>query len=102
MLMAFRAFLLGLIVCVIWVVKIGIRAPINSGPGILGASSGSGHTAAAATGEGIPVCMTASCRLPTYPTTKWPASSLVFRRDQDSAVMGSVGGRISFKVWLTS
>ncbi len=102
MLMAFTGFSLVLVVWVLWVFKMGFGSPLKLGPGILGAFVGIpgpilGH---ATQGQAdIPLLRGA------MPGFHFPQATLayfqfVFAGITPLLFLGSVVGRINFKVWL--
>ena len=102
MLMAFTGFSLVLVVWVLWVFKMGFGNPLKLGPGILGAFIGQpGTLLGHATQDQAIIPLLAS----GMPTFRFPESTLayfqfVFAGITPLLFLGSVIGRINFKVWL--
>ncbi|MBO0808939.1 MAG: ammonium transporter, partial [Actinobacteria bacterium] len=101
MIMAFTGFCLVLIVWVLWVFKLGFGQPwigqILGKPGtVLGAAAEQGRANVPNVGSGPS---------PTFPGFHFPQSALVYFQFVFAAItpllfLGSVIGRINFKVWL--
>ncbi len=102
MLMAFTGFSLVLIVWVLWVFKMGFGHPLNLGPGILGSFVGQPGTLLGAGTQGQADIPLLDGLMPTFhfPTTTLAYFQFVFAGITPLLFLGSVVGRISFKVWL--
>jgi ammonium transporter, Amt family len=102
MLMAFTGFSLVLLVWVLWVFKMGFGNPLKLGPGILASFVGQpGNLLGHATQNQAIIPLLAS----GMPTFRFPQSTLayfqfVFAGITPLLFLGSVIGRINFKVWL--
>jgi ammonium transporter, Amt family len=102
MLMAFTGFSLVLIVWVLWVFKMGFGNPLKLGPGILGSFVGKPGTLLGAGTQGQADIPLLDGLMPTFhfPTTTLAYFQFVFAGITPLLFLGSVVGRISFKVWL--
>jgi ammonium transporter, Amt family len=102
MLMAFTGFSLVLVVWVLWVFRMGFGNPLNLGPGILAAFVGQPGTFLGAGTQSQAVIPLLASGMPTF---RFPATTLayfqfVFAGITPLLFLGSVIGRINFKVWL--
>src|SRR6202035_4573644 len=102
MLMAFTGFSLVLVVWVLWVFKMGFGDPLKLGPGILRAAVGIPHTILGTNNQEQAVIPLLDGLMPTFhfPTTTLAYFQFVFAGITPLLFLGSVIGRISFKVWL--
>ncbi len=102
MLMAFTGFSLVLLVWVLWLFKMGFGSPLKLGPGILGNFVGHpGPILGRATQDQAQIPLLNG----TMPEFRFPQSTLayfqfVFAGITPLLFLGSVVGRINFKVWL--
>jgi Amt family ammonium transporter len=103
MLMAFSGFSLVLLAWVLWVYKMGFGSPLKLGPGILGAFVGIPGAVIGHLGEQgqahIPLLDGA------MPKFRFPQATLVYFQFVFAAItpllfLGSVVGRVNFRVWL--
>jgi Amt family ammonium transporter len=102
MLMAFTGFSLVLIVWVLWVFRMGFGNPLKLGPGILGAFVGQPGTLLGDGTQGQANIPLLDGLMPAFhfPTTTLAYFQFVFAGITPLLFLGSVVGRISFKVWL--
>ena len=104
MLMAFTGFSLVLLVWVLWGFNMGFGEPLKLGPGILASAIGHPHTIlgnATQAQANIPL-VSGTGGMPPF---RFPQASLVYFQFVFAAItpllfLGSVIGRINFKVWL--
>src|ERR1700749_3565738 len=102
MLMAFSAFSLVLVVWVLWGFKMGFGEPLKLGPGILRAAVGKPHTILSSNNQQIAYIPLLDGTMPSF---RFSESTLayfqfVFAGITPLLFLGSVIGRMSFKVWL--
>ena len=105
-LMAFTGFSLVLVVWVLWGFKMGFGEPLKLGPGILQAAVGKPHTILGTSNmaqANIPSLNGQSP--PLMPDFRFSESTLAYFQFVFAAItpllfLGSVVGRINFKVWL--
>lgn len=102
MLMAFTGFSLVLVVWVLWVFHMGFGNPLKLGPGILAAFVGQPGTLLGAGTQGQATIPLLAGGMPEFrfPTTTLAYFQFVFAGITPLLFLGSVIGRISFKVWL--
>jgi Amt family ammonium transporter len=103
MLMAFTGFSLVLVVWVLWGFKMGFGEPLKLGPGILQAAVGKPHTILSTNNQEI--AMIPSLDGTGMPSFRFSETTLAYFQFVFAAItpllfLGSVVGRISFKVWL--
>jgi ammonium transporter, Amt family len=103
MLMAFTGFSLVLVVWVLWGFKMGFGEPLKLGPGILQAAVGKPHTILSTNNQEI--AMIPSLDGTGMPSFRFSETTLAYFQFVFAAItpllfLGSVIGRISFKVWL--
>ncbi len=103
MLMAFTGFSLVLVVWVLWGFKMGFGEPLKLGPGILQAAVGKPHTILSTNNQEI--AMIPLLDGTGMPSFRFSETSLAYFQFVFAAItpllfLGSVVGRISFKVWL--
>src|SRR6516225_10246617 len=102
MLMAFTGFSLVLVVWVLWVFKMGFGEPLKLGPGILRAAVGIPHTILGSNNQdqaSIPLLDQGMPKF-RFSETTLAYFQFVFAGITPLLFLGSVIGRISFKVWL--
>src|ERR1700743_3687122 len=102
MLMAFSAFSLVLVVWVLWGFKMGFGEPLKLGPGILASAVGKPHTILSSNNQQIAYIALLDGTMPSF---RFSESTLayfqfVFAGITPLLFLGSVIGRMSFKVWL--
>jgi ammonium transporter, Amt family len=102
MLMAFTGFSLVLVVWVLWVFKMGFGEPLKLGPGILRAAVGIPHTILSSNNQQQAVIPLLDGTMPKF---RFSETSLAYFQFVFAAItpllfLGSVVGRINFKVWL--
>ncbi|GAB0107038.1 ammonium transporter [Nocardia sp. JMUB6875] len=102
MLMAFTGFSLVLVVWVLWGFKMGFGEPIKLGPGILRAAIGKPHTVLGSNNQEQAVIPLLDGLMPNF---RFSETTLVYFQFVFAAItpllfLGSVIGRINFKVWL--
>ncbi|HEX9339171.1 MAG TPA: hypothetical protein VF892_24940, partial [Pseudonocardiaceae bacterium] len=102
MLMAFTGFSLVLVAWVLWVFKMGFGNPLKLGPGILGSFIGQPGTLLGHDTQSQAIIPLLASGMPTF---RFPESTLayfqfVFAGITPLLFLGSVIGRINFKVWL--
>src|ERR1700761_7964718 len=102
MLMAFSAFSLVLVVWVLWGFKMGFGEPLKLGPGILASAVGKPHTILSSHNQQIAYIPLLDGTMPSF---RFSESTLayfqfVFAGITPLLFLGSVIGRMSFKVWL--
>ena len=102
MLMAFTGFSLVLVVWVLWGFKMGFGQPLKLGPGILRAAVGIPHTILSSNNQQIAWIPLLDGTMPSFrfPETTLAYFQFVFAAITPLLFLGSVIGRISFKVWL--
>lgn len=104
MLMAFTGFSGVLIVWVLWGFDMGFGSPVHFGPGFLGNFIGHPGTVLSSTGEQARANIPLLVGPGVQPKFNFPQSSLVYFQFVFAAItpllfLGSVLGRINFKVW---
>jgi ammonium transporter, Amt family len=102
MLMAFTGFSLVLVVWVLWVFKMGFGEPLKLGPGILRAAVGIPHTILSSNNMDQAVIPLLKDAMPSF---RFSETSLAYFQFVFAAItpllfLGSVVGRMNFKVWL--
>jgi Amt family ammonium transporter len=102
MLMAFTGFSLVLVVWVLWGFKMGFGEPIKLGPGILGSFVGSPRTILGTDNQHQALIPLLDGAMPKF---RFSESTLAYFQFVFAAItpllfLGSVVGRINFKVWL--
>lgn len=102
MLMAFSGFSLVLLVWVLWGFNMGFGAPLHLGPGILGNFVGIPHTLLGDGVQGQANIPLLNGGMPgfRFSTTTLAYFQFVFAAITPLLFLGSVVGRINFKVWL--
>jgi Amt family ammonium transporter len=102
MLMAFTGFSLVLVVWVLWVFKMGFGEPLKLGPGILRAAVGIPHTILRSNNQEQAVIPLLDGTMPKFRFSETTLAyfQFVFAGITPLLFLGSVVGRISFKVWL--
>jgi Amt family ammonium transporter len=102
MLMAFTGFSLVLVVWVLWVFKMGFGQPLHLGPGILRAAVGVPHTIVGSNNQGQALIPLADGAMPKFRFSETTLAyfQFVFAGITPLLFLGSVIGRINFKVWL--
>src|SRR5882724_8125682 len=102
MLMAFTGFSLVLVVWVLWGFKMGFGEPQKLGPGILGAAVGKPRSILGADNQHQAVIPLLDGAMPKFrfPETTLAYFQFVFAAITPLLFLGSVVGRINFKVWL--
>jgi Amt family ammonium transporter len=102
MLMAFTGFSLVLVVWVLWGFKMGFGSPVNLGPGILASAVGHPATILGTDNQQIAWIPLLDGAMPSFrfPETTLAYFQFVFAAITPLLFLGSVVGRISFKVWL--
>jgi ammonium transporter, Amt family len=102
MLMAFSAFSLVLVVWVLWGFKMGFGEPLKLGPGILASAVGKPRTILSSNNQQIAFIPLLDGTMPSF---RFSESTLayfqfVFAGITPLLFLGSVIGRMNFKVWL--
>jgi Amt family ammonium transporter len=102
MLMAFSGFSLVLVVWVLWGFKMGFGQPLKLGPGILRAAVGIPHTILGTNNQQIAMIPLLDGSMPSFRFSETTLAyfQFVFAAITPLLFLGSVIGRISFKVWL--
>jgi ammonium transporter, Amt family len=102
MLMAFTGFSLVLVVWVLWVFKMGFGDPLKLGPGILRAAVGIPRTILSSNNQEQAVIPLLDGTMPKFRFSETTLAyfQFVFAAITPLLFLGSVIGRISFKVWL--
>ncbi len=102
MLMAFTGFSLVLVVWVLWVFKMGFGDPLKLGPGMLRAAVGIPHTILSTNNQEQAVIPLLDGTMPKFRFSETTLAyfQFVFAGITPLLFLGSVIGRISFKVWL--
>src|SRR3984957_5478581 len=102
MLMAFTGFSLVLVVWVLWVFKMGFGDPLKLGPGILRAAVGIPRTILSTNNQEQAVIPLLDGTMPKFRFSETTLAyfQFVFAGITPLLFLGSVIGRISFKVWL--
>ncbi len=102
MLMAFTGFSLVLVVWVLWGFKMGFGQPLKLGPGILRAAVGIPHTILSSNNQQIAMIPLLDGTMPSFRFSETTLAyfQFVFAGITPLLFLGSVIGRISFKVWL--
>jgi ammonium transporter, Amt family len=102
MLMAFTGFSLVLVVWVLWGFKMGFGEPLKLGPGILRAAVGIPHTILSSNNQQIAMIPLLDGTMPSFRFSETTLAyfQFVFAGITPLLFLGSVIGRISFKVWL--
>jgi ammonium transporter, Amt family len=102
MLMAFTGFSLVLVVWVLWGFKMGFGQPLKLGPGILRAAVGIPHTILGSNNMERAVIPLLDGGMPkfNFSETTLAYFQFVFAAITPLLFLGSVVGRMSFKVWL--
>jgi ammonium transporter, Amt family len=102
MLMAFTGFSLVLVVWVLWGFKMGFGDPLKLGPGILRAAVGIPHTILSSNNQGQAVIPLLDGTMPKFRFSETTLAyfQFVFAAITPLLFLGSVVGRINFKVWL--
>lgn len=102
MLMAFTGFSLVLVVWVLWVFKMGFGDPLKLGPGMLRAAVGIPHTILSTNNQEQAVIPLLDGTMPKFRFSQTTLAyfQFVFAGITPLLFLGSVIGRISFKVWL--
>ena len=102
MLMAFTGFSLVLVVWVLWGFKMGFGEPLKLGPGMLRAAVGIPRTILSSNNQEIAYIPLLKDTMPSF---RFSETSLAYFQFVFAAItpllfLGSVVGRMSFKVWL--
>jgi ammonium transporter, Amt family len=102
MLMAFTGFSLVLVVWVLWGFKMGFGQPLKLGPGILAAAVGVPHTILSTNNQQIAWIPLLDGAMPSFRFSETTLAyfQFVFAAITPLLFLGSVVGRINFKVWL--
>jgi ammonium transporter, Amt family len=102
MLMAFTGFSLVLVVWVLWGFKMGFGQPLKLGPGILRAAVGIPHTILSSNNMEQAVIPLLDGAMPKFRFSQTTLAyfQFVFAAITPLLFLGSVVGRMSFKVWL--
>ena len=102
MLMAFTGFSLVLVVWVLWGFKMGFGQPLKLGPGILRAAVGIPHTILSSNNQQIAWIPSLDGLMPSFRFSETTLAyfQFVFAAITPLLFLGSVVGRMSFKVWL--
>ncbi len=102
MLMAFTGFSLVLVVWVLWGFKMGFGEPQKLGPGILGAAVGKPRSILGADNQHRAVIPLLDGAMPKFRFSETTLAyfQFVFAAITPLLFLGSVVGRINFKVWL--
>ncbi|QIS14860.1 ammonium transporter [Nocardia arthritidis] len=101
-LMAFTGFSLVLVVWVLWVFKMGFGEPLRLGPGILRAAVGVPHTVLGSGNQNQAVIPLLNGTMPKFRFSETTLAyfQFVFAGITPLLFLGSVVGRMNFKVWL--
>ncbi|WP_225724587.1 MULTISPECIES: ammonium transporter [unclassified Nocardia] len=101
-LMAFTGFSLVLVVWVLWVFKMGFGEPLRLGPGILRAVVGVPHTVLGSGNQNQAVIPLLNGAMPKFRFSETTLAyfQFVFAGITPLLFLGSVIGRMNFKVWL--
>ncbi|MCV7226038.1 ammonium transporter [Mycolicibacterium komossense] len=102
MLMAFTGFSLVLVIWVLWGFKMGFGDPANLGPGILGSFIGKPRSIVGTANQGQAIIPLLDGAMPKF---RFSESTLAYFQFVFAAItpllfLGSVIGRMNFKVWL--
>jgi Amt family ammonium transporter len=102
MLMAFTGFSLVLVIWVLWGFKMSFGQPLKLGPGILRAAIGIPHTILSSNNQQIAWIPLLDGNMPSFRFSETTLAyfQFVFAGITPLLFLGSVIGRISFKVWL--
>jgi ammonium transporter, Amt family len=102
MLMAFTGFSLVLVVWVLWGFKMGFGQPLKLGPGILRAAVGIPHTILSSNNQQIAYIPLLDGTMPSFRFSETTLAyfQFVFAAITPLLFLGSVVGRMNFKVWL--
>ena len=102
MLMAFTGFSLVLVVWVLWGFKMGFGQPLKLGPGMLRAAVGIPHTILSSNNQQIAWIPLLDGTMPSFRFSETTLAyfQFVFAAITPLLFLGSVVGRMSFKVWL--
>jgi Amt family ammonium transporter len=102
LLMAFSGFALVLVVWVLWGFKMGFGQPLKLGPGILRAAVGIPRTILSSNNQQIAMIPLLDGTMPSFRFSETTLAyfQFVFAAITPLLFLGSVIGRISFKVWL--
>jgi Amt family ammonium transporter len=102
MLMAFTGFSLVLVVWVLWGFKMGFGEPLKLGPGILQSAVGKPRTILSSNNQQIAYIPLLDGTMPSFRFSETTLAyfQFVFAGITPLLFLGSVIGRISFKVWL--
>jgi ammonium transporter, Amt family len=102
MLMAFTGFSLVLVVWVLWGFKMGFGEPLKLGPGILQSAVGKPRTILSSNNQQIAYIPLLDGTMPSFRFSETTLAyfQFVFAAITPLLFLGSVIGRISFKVWL--
>src|ERR1700758_1039425 len=102
MLMAFTGFSLVLVVWVLWGFKMGFGEPLKLGPGILRAAVGIPRTILSSNNQQIAYIPLLDGTMPSFRFSETTLAyfQFVFAAITPLLFLGSVIGRINFKVWL--
>ena len=102
MLMAFTGFSLVLVVWVLWGFKMGFGEPLKLGPGILQAAIGKPRTILSSNNQQIAWIPLLDGNMPSFRFSETTLAyfQFVFAAITPLLFLGSVLGRMSFKVWL--
>src|ERR1700742_4099181 len=102
MLMAFSGFALVLVVWVLWGFKMGFGEPLKLGPGMLQSAVGIPHTILSSNNQQIAWIPLLDGNMPSFRFSETTLAyfQFVFAGITPLLFLGSVIGRISFKVWL--
>ncbi|MGO9158914.1 ammonium transporter [Mycobacterium sp.] len=102
MLMAFTGFSLVLVVWVLWGFKMGFGEPLKLGPGILQSAVGKPRTILSSNNQQIAYIPLLDGTMPSFRFSETTLAyfQFVFAAITPLLFLGSVIGRMSFKVWL--
>jgi ammonium transporter, Amt family len=102
MLMAFTGFSLVLVVWVLWGFKMGFGEPLKLGPGILQSAIGKPRTILSSNNQQIAYIPLLDGAMPSFRFSETTLAyfQFVFAAITPLLFLGSVIGRMSFKVWL--
>jgi ammonium transporter, Amt family len=102
MLMAFTGFALVLVVWVLWGFKMGFGEPLKLGPGILQSAVGKPRTILSSNNQQIAYIPLLDGTMPSFRFSETTLAyfQFVFAAITPLLFLGSVIGRMSFKVWL--
>jgi ammonium transporter, Amt family len=102
MLMAFSGFSLVLVVWVLWGFKMGFGEPLKLGPGILQSAIGKPRTILSSNNQQIAYIPLLDGAMPSFRFSETTLAyfQFVFAAITPLLFLGSVIGRMSFKVWL--